>query len=208
MRITGNPESAAASSAPQPGGQEKPRKRFSEVLEKDRQRATEDSLTQDDEKRAAADPSRAAAIASPVPFSPLRDAAPVDAAYGIAAPELEPLLTSLVDEITVEAPPDGRTSIDIQFDSRTLEGLHVRIQKAGHAVEVRFSTSSEAISRLLTANSGRLTEALIQRGYVAPNVSVQRPQGSMAFFAGEPGRSNRDGNSSGRHNQGRGQKRR
>jgi len=187
MKIEGKPETVDARGAPSDTTKEKPRKRFSEVLEEKRETPP---------------------FIAPLPFLPMPDAVAVDGGYSIAAPELEPLLTSLVQEIVVEAPPGEHTSVDIQFDSRTLDGLHVRIQKTGDSVDVRFSTSSESVSRLLTAHSERLAEALAQRGYVAPSVSVQPPQGSTAFFAGESGSSKRDGGSRGRHDQGRGQKRR
>jgi flagellar hook-length control protein FliK len=118
----------------------------------------------------------------------LSDITAVDTEQRVAAGR-EALLASLVQEITVEAPPGANASVDIQFDSRTLEGLHVRVQKAGDAIEIKFSTASEAVSHLLTANTPELTEALTQLGYVAPNVSVQRvQQDSISSSAGESAR--------------------
>lgn len=217
MRITGKPETAGASGAAPGTAQEKPRTRFSEVLEEEQQRNGEDQEREAEEpkKRSAREPLLPADAAAPapafvplLPFSAVRDVAPVYAGQGIAAVELEALLTSLVQEIAVVAPPDRPASVDIQFNSRTLEGLHVRVQKAGDSVEVRFSTSSEAVSRLLTANADRLAEALVQQGYAAPAVSVQHAKGLTPFFSGESGRSGRDGGGRGKQDQGRGGKRR
>src|SRR5262249_2239335 len=149
-----------------------------------------------------------AALVSPAYAAPLPpgDVALVDSGQGVAQPEI--LLASLVQEITAEAPPGGSSSIDIQFNSRTLEGLHVRVQKAGESVEVRFPTSSDAVSQLLNANADSLREALIQRGYVAPAVSVQQTQGPAAFPSGGSRRPGRDRGGRGGHDQRGGQKRR
>jgi flagellar hook-length control protein FliK len=215
MRITGNPQSTGAGSAAPDNAQAnnaqpKSGTRFSEVLKDEKRRETAEP-----EKPARREPlvpkgsvAAAPALAQPIPFS---DIAPVDVGHGVAS-QSEVLVASLVQEIAIEAPPGG-SSVDIQFDSRTLDGLHVRVQKKGDSVEVRFSTSSEAVSRLLTANAHSLAEALVQRGYVAPTVSVQRAQGSAAFFAGDSRRSRRDGGDGGdggdrgRHDQRGGQKR-
>jgi len=196
MKITGRPETAAKDAASTPT-QEKPKRRFSEVLE-EKKRTGEDGSAQ----------AVAAVIPVPPPFAPVCDVPHVDAGQGVRPVELDHLLASLVQEISVVAPPDGASSVEIQFDSRTLDGLHVRVQKAGEGVEVRFSTSSESVSRLLSDNIGKLAEALVERGYVAPNVSVQRAQGPPAFSTNESGRSGRDGNSRGRQDQGHGRNRR
>jgi hypothetical protein len=150
--------------------EKKPRRPFSEVLKQ------------------APDAAGAAPFATPPP--PV-DPAPVSSGRSVA-PGSDALVSSLVREITVQVPPGGAASVDIQFDSRTLEGLHVRVQKSDQGVEVRLSTSSEAVSRLLTANAQSLTEALAQRGYVAPVVTVQRTQDSPAPSAGDSGQPSRD----------------
>src|SRR5262249_221930 len=134
------------------------------------------------------------------------DAAPVESGREISRPDA--LLGSLVHEITVAVPSDSSSSVDIQFDSRTLDGLHVRVQNSGGGVDVRFSTSSETVSRLLTANSSSLVEALVQRGYVAPAVSVHPAEGSTTYPDGGSKPSDRRGGDRGKSDQGSGQKRR
>jgi hypothetical protein len=126
-----------------------------------------------------------------------------------AAPISEALVASLVREITVQIPPGSTRSVDIQFDSRTFQGLCVRIQSAGSGLNVQFSTSSEAISRLLTSNAHALTGALQQRGYVSPVITIQRPEGSAAYSSGDSRQSSRDrGGRNGNEQGGGGQKRR
>lgn len=106
------------------------------------------------------------------PPLPFHDVLFVDSGQEVGAGP-NPLMASLVQEVVVHAPPDAAASVHIQFDSRTLEGLHVRIQKTGEALEVRFSTDSAAVSHLLAENTSGLIQALTERGYVAPAVSVE-----------------------------------
>jgi hypothetical protein len=167
MRITDNLEAQGPGTTAPDNSPAKSRTRFSEVLKgaskKEDKPRPEETAAQDHQERVAP------GFASPLPFS---DVTTIDSRPGIA-PEHQALLTSLVQEIAVEAPPDGNTSVDIQFDARTLEGLHVQIQKTPEGVAIQFATSSEAVSQLLAANAPGLTEALSQRGYIEPNVSVR-----------------------------------
>lgn len=203
MRITGNPEGAGTGRTASSNAPAKSRSRFSEVLKEDKHRGA-DARAKDGEESLAAN-AGAPVLSPPLPFG---DVAPVEAGQAVAAPT-EALLTSLVQEITAEAPPGGNTSVDIQFNSRTLEGLQVRVQKKGESVEVRFSTASDAVSQLLTANAQSLADALAQRGYVAPAVSVQRAPGPTVSPTGDSRRSGRDdGNRGGRGQGGGSQKRR
>jgi hypothetical protein len=118
------------------------------------------------------------------------------------------VISSLVQEIVVQAPPGGPASVDIQFNSTTLEGLHVRIQKTGESVEVRFSTASEDVSRLLAAKIDSLAQGLVQHGYVAPVVLVQSTANAPAFSDKDSGRFGEDRGKRGRQDKGGGQKRR
>lgn len=204
MKITGDPEGTGAGRAAASNAPAKARMRFSEVLKADKHRGAE---ARDNEGK---DPLLSENAGTPMLAAPLPPwaVAPVDAGQAVTGPN-EALLASLVQEITGEAPPGGDPSVDIQFDSRTLEGLRVRVQKKGDNVEVRFSTSSDAVSQLLTANAQSLADALVQRGYVAPAVSVQRAPSSANFAGGDSRRSGRDdGNRGGRDQGGGSQKRR
>jgi hypothetical protein len=216
MKIMRNGEASGARGAPANTRQETPGRPFSEVLEEKRRRGSEAPSSQEGEERQTEKSKKPHARESLVPtntavsaqaqpgllLSYLRDVVPVDAGYSIAGFEVEPLLASLVQEISIEAPPEGPSVVDIQFDSRTLDGLHVRVQRAGEGVEVRLSTPSDAVSRLLSDNVPRLAEALARLGYVAPHVSVQRAQGSTAFSTGESAGSGRDQAHRGRHDHG------
>lgn len=197
MRITGNPQSANANGGAAEGAPARPGSRFSKVLKGEAQQECkrEPPVTTD-------------VVATPPPLIPgflSHDLAPVDAGHNVTA-TADVVLASLVQEIAAEAPL-GLSSVDIQFDSHTLEGLHVRLEKTGDRIAVRFSTASDAVTRLLTSNVDRLTEALVQRGYVAPAVSVQRVEAPAAISPGDFRRSRREGGNRGGQDQRGGQKR-
>ena len=187
MKVTSHPEATGTRSAAADAAHAKPRTRFSDLLEKEK-------------------PSAGMPLPTLAPPAPFYDIGSVETGYGV--PQSDALLAPLLQEITVQAPPGSNASVDIQFDSRTLQGLHVRVQKAGEGVQIQFSTSSETISRLLTANAQSLSDALLQRGYVSPTVSIQQPSAPATFFASEFRQGGRDSGNRGRQDQGRGQKRR
>jgi flagellar hook-length control protein FliK len=198
MKITANPQSTGTNGAAAEGAPVKPGSRFSKVLKGERQQEGKHEL-----------PVTADAVTAAPPLMPgflQHDVAPVDVGHAVTVtPDV--LLASLVQEVAAEAPPGGVSSVEIQFDSRTLEGLHVRLEKTGDKIGVRFSTASEAVTRLLTANVDRLTEALVQRGYVAPSVSVQRVGATAGTSPGDFRDSRRQGGGRGGQNPCGGQKR-
>ena len=203
MRITGNAEGADAGRAVPANTPAKTRTRFSEVLKEDKHRGA-DARAEDDEESLASANAGAPMSSAPLPSW---DVAPMEAGQAVTAPT-EALLASLVQEIAVQAPPGGSGSVDIQFNSRTLQGLEVRVQKKGDSVEVQFSTSSDAVSQLLTANMQSLADALVQRGYVAPAVSVQRAPGPTNVSSADSRRSGRDDGNRGGRDQGSGSQKR
>jgi hypothetical protein len=177
MRVNGNPQ---ASGVAQQGGRTGHGKPFADVLKGKKEEA----------------PAVLTAFAAP---PPPRDPAPVSEGQEVAKPEA--IVSSLVEEIAAVAPPDASSAVDIQFNSRTLEGLHVRVQKTSEGVEVRFTASSEKVSRLLATNAESLATALIQRGYVAPTISVQSTPQIPTPVAPATSRSDHGGGGRGRQDQ-------
>lgn len=206
MKVGSNPQASGTGGVAQGAVQTGPRGKFSEVLKDKRDRrgsSGSEDLNGEPTLLGAAEPG----LTSATPPAPANIGV-VDSGQP-AAPTSEALVASLVREITVQMPPSGAKSVDIQFDSHTLQGLHVRIQKADSGLHVQFATSSEAISRLLTSNAHALTDALQQRGYVSPVITVQRSGGPAAFSGGDSRPSSRDrGGRSGNEQGGGGQKRR
>src|SRR5262249_14814449 len=118
MKVDGNSKTSGSGGAAVQTEQKKPRRPFSEVLKQ---------------------PPDGAGTAPFAPPPPLVEPAPVSSGRSVA-PGSDAMLSSLVREISVHVPPGGAASVDIQFDSRTLQGLHVRVQKSDRGVEVRLST--------------------------------------------------------------------
>jgi hypothetical protein len=193
MKITEKPETPGGTDASGIADR-KPQKRFSEVLEEKKETIDGATIV-------------APTFRPPQPFLPVLDDAPICSSPVVATQTPEAILAALVQEIVVVTAPGNHASVDIQFDSRTLEGLHVQVRKTSDSVEVRFSTASEAVSRLLTANVDALTQALAQQGFAAPAVSVQHAP-AITFSNAESGRSDTDSGSQRRRDQGRGQRRR
>jgi hypothetical protein len=121
-------------------------------------------------------------------FSPFRQADPGEVGKSGALPEIR-MLDGLVREILVEAGPGVNPKVEVQFQSRTLEGLNVRIVKNGDEISIRFLTGSESVAQLLNSNKDQLSQALLAKGlHVAP-IQVERTTA--------PPRSSDSGNSSG-----------
>jgi flagellar hook-length control protein FliK len=205
-KVESHPESSRPAVVDQSAASAIPRAKYSEV-HKDRKDRRDSASSEDLDGNSTllnVAPPELAAVTPPAPAH----VGQVDTGKA-AAPISEALVASLVREITVQIPPSGAKSVDIQFGSRTLQGLHVRIQNAGGGLNVQFSTSSEAISRLLTSNTHALTDALQQRGYVSPVITVQRTEGSLAYSGGDSRQSSRDRSGRNGNEQGSGgQKRR
>jgi hypothetical protein len=138
--------------------------------------------------------------------------APVTAAFGPRQAPAEtaantpvsalapPAITALVQEIAVVAGPPGVSSVDIQFNARTLDGLHVRVAKEAERLSIQFTTSNESVSRLLAANLDRLGDTLKERGYEIGSLRVERVRSSVND--GGELLTDRDGGGRGRQQQG------
>jgi hypothetical protein len=105
-----------------------------------------------------------------------RDAGPSEVAGAAGPPDLR-ALDGLAHEILVVAGPGTDPKVELQFNSKTLDGLNVRIERKierkGDEISIRFLTGSDSVAQLLTRNSTQLSEALLAKGlHVAP-IQVQ-----------------------------------
>ncbi|MBV9508137.1 MAG: flagellar hook-length control protein FliK, partial [Acidobacteriia bacterium] len=113
---------------------------------------------------------QAIAAGAPVamPFDPAASVVPQTSTPG-AAPAEAGLVRNLVQEIVATPAPDGAARVDVQFNSKTLEGLRVQVTRSEDTISVKFSTSSQSVSQLLSRNLGQLSQALESKGlHVAP----------------------------------------
>jgi flagellar hook-length control protein FliK len=105
---------------------------------------------------------------SSAPWLSMRDGTLSATAKAGAAPEIRDL-DGLVQEITAVAGPGTDPKVEIQFHSKTLEGLNVQIAKKGDEISIRFLTASDSVAQLLSKNSDQLSQALEAKGiHVAP----------------------------------------
>jgi hypothetical protein len=166
MKIPSDPSQPPARSgdAAAPGSRS-----FDKVLERkteDRQsrKARPQKLPGLDPEEDGKNLSAGAAIALPLS----REAARSQVAGPAVAPDVQ-VLEGLVREIVVVAGPGVDPKVELQFHSKTLDGLNVRVVKKGDEISIRFLTGSDSVAQLLSRNSAQLSEALLAKGlHVAP----------------------------------------
>jgi len=160
-------------------GKVTPPDRFSEILRKKRKR-DEETMEEVANLQTALGP--AAGLSSCVPAAP-------DVASGSDSPasvspsrDIEQLAAEMVDAIQLSQSPDGTRSIDLSFNSKTLEGLRVRIQSRNGELAIQFATQSEGVTKMLAEHSEGLSEALQSRGLRVARISVSRTSGRAGSF--------------------------
>jgi flagellar hook-length control protein FliK len=82
-------------------------------------------------------------------------------------------IQALVQEIVVMSKPAGQHSIEIQFNSKTLDGLHVQISGEQNQIAIRLSAASPSVSKLLSRNLDQLSEALQGKGLQVASIQVE-----------------------------------
>jgi flagellar hook-length control protein FliK len=90
-------------------------------------------------------------------------------------PQIDGLATEVGHHIDIFK-QDGKTSaINITFDSKTLEGLHVQIRQQDGELAIRFVSQSDNVSKLLSRHTGDLREALENKGVKIRNIAISNP---------------------------------
>jgi flagellar hook-length control protein FliK len=127
---------------------------------------------------------------------PMRDVGS-SASAKVAATPAPQVLDGLVQEIAVVAGKDPR--VEIQFNSKTLEGLNVHIAKQGDEIAIRFLTASDSVARLLSQNTGQLTQSLQAKGiHVAPIQVALAPASNRSTDSSSTSRDGRRSRGDGR----------
>jgi flagellar hook-length control protein FliK len=104
-------------------------------------------------------------------------------------------------EIQVRLSSDVR-EVSIQFDSKVLDGLHVRIRKEGGAISIQFAASTTQAYDTVSAGAGQLQAALQLKGIPVTAIRVHAAAAAMAEDS-RPGGRHGDGQSRGRGGDGR-----
>jgi flagellar hook-length control protein FliK len=103
------------------------------------------------------------------------------------------LVRDLVQEIVLVTQPTGAQAVDVQFNSRTLQNLKVRISKDGEQISIRFSSPNDTVSQLLSRNVEQLSSALAARGVPAViDIHTGTPASMSDDTRGAPGEQRRD----------------
>lgn len=82
-------------------------------------------------------------------------------------------IQGLAHEILVVAQPNGQRGIELQFNSKTLDGLHVKISQEQDQISIRFSTASASVSDLIARNLDQLSDALQHKGLQLAPIQVE-----------------------------------
>lgn len=85
-------------------------------------------------------------------------------------------IKGIVQEIQTVVHPGGKTQVDIQLNSQTLDGLQIRITRDDTGkIAIQFSTQSDDVSQLLDRNMGNLTQSLAGRGLQVAGIQIVNP---------------------------------
>jgi type III secretion system needle length determinant len=79
----------------------------------------------------------------------------------------------LAHEISIAVRGGDVKEVEIQMDSKTMSGLHIRISKENGRLNVKMQANSAEMSRLLSQQSDALVQRLESRGYSGAVVQVQ-----------------------------------
>ncbi len=82
-------------------------------------------------------------------------------------------IQALVQEILVVAQPNGKQSVELQFNSKTLDGLRVKITQDQDQIAIRFSAASASVSELISRNVDQLSDALHRKGLQLAPIQVE-----------------------------------
>lgn len=134
----------------------------------------ETARTEGAKKTGAFSKAMAEAAAPPPMAMPQITAEPAAAeAKQVRAVQLPPALEGLVQEIQVSARDMQSSDVRIQFDSKTLDGLQVRITRENGKLAVELNCRSAEVSRLLRQHVEGLGHALESRGYPGATIEVR-----------------------------------
>jgi flagellar hook-length control protein FliK len=88
--------------------------------------------------------------------------------------DVQKLAAEMVQEIHGAEKADGARSLDIQFNSKTLAGLHVHLELNNKALSIKFSTQSDKVAALLTNQANELRNALEASGLKVTGIVVSK----------------------------------
>jgi flagellar hook-length control protein FliK len=154
-------------------GSKEPSKSFAKVLAEKKEGAAPAGPTAEVQSGAA--PMPAAAQRGPEIAT-----TEVSAAHAVNVPDQ---LKGIVDEITVALPQSGPQHVEIQLNSKTLQGLKINITRDQGQVNIQFQTQSPQVASMLEQNQGSLQQALADRNVRVGSVRVAGGSGAGKYQA-------------------------
>jgi len=98
--------------------------------------------------------------------------------------DVEKLATEIVEEIRSSNNTDGRQSLEIQFNSKILQGLRVCVAGPDKSLSITFSTQSDAVATLLSQHSDELIDRLQEGGVTIGKIGIVKIPGKYAIRDG------------------------
>ena len=89
-----------------------------------------------------------------------------------APPQIDSLVTEVGHQIDIFKQNGETKSVNITFDSKTLEGLQVQIRQQDGGLAIRFVTQSDNVSKLLSRHTDELRDALENKGVKIGNIAI------------------------------------
>jgi flagellar hook-length control protein FliK len=95
-----------------------------------------------------------------------------------APPEMEKLITEMGHQIDIFKQGGRAQAVNITFNSKTLEGLHVQIRQQDGELSIRFVTQSDNVSKLISSHTEELREGLTSKGVRIRNIAISNARSS------------------------------
>jgi flagellar hook-length control protein FliK len=167
MKISNTEGAQTPSYQQQSSGGTKDSSKFDRVL--DARRKQRDDKPKDDSTKGKPDTQQPNASQQEIPTAfdqPINwKAEQTSARVSETTSSIQNLSGEIVGELRSVAHQDGAHTIDIQFDSKTLDGLHVQLAAQGDVLSLRFDTASHQVAGLLSDRTHELTTALERKGF-------------------------------------------
>lgn len=186
MKISTESVNEAKQTAEHRADEQKTSDRFSQVL-KSKNKESQDKLAGNKGDGGDAKQKTPAVVIDPLPLNPLVADASASRLSGpstavdperIAQPgssassQIDKLTTEIVHQIDIVKQGGKTESINVTFDSKTLEGLQVQIRQQDGQLAIRFVTHSDNVSNLLSRHTGELQESLTSKGVKIRNIVI------------------------------------
>ena len=111
-------------------------------------------------------------VVSPAQAENSKSSHAASSAGAVVGTQIQNIAGEIVSQIRSATNKDGSRSVEIEFNSKTLEGLQVRIREQGGTLSIQFATQSEQVATILADHKSELISALASDGFKTASVST------------------------------------